>query len=91
MTATLTNVAESSPSRQFAALRALFREMASIPQETQAQFSRVKNAHALQAQFSSLPDEVLADLGMSAEEILQARPHSEALPFFMQNSFGKRG
>jgi hypothetical protein len=91
MTATLTDVAKPSSSRQFAALRALFREMASIPQDTQARFSRVKNAHALQAQFAGLPDEVLADLGMSAEEILQARPHSEVLPFFMQHGFGKRG
>lgn len=91
MTAILTDVAKPSRRRQFAALRALSREMASIPQRTLAQFAKVRDAHALQAQFSRLPDEVPADLGMSAEDVLSAPSYSEVLPFFMQSGFGRRG
>ena len=90
MTATLTNVAKPSPSRQFAALRALFREVASIPLETQAHFARVKDAHALQAKFSGLSDDIPSDVGLTAEEILSAPSYSDNLPFFMQSGFGKR-
>ncbi|MFZ5710888.1 MAG: hypothetical protein ACOY4T_14605 [Pseudomonadota bacterium] len=90
LTVTLTDVARPSPRRQFAALRALFRKMASLPQETQAQFARVRAAYVLQAEFSNLPDEALGDAGMSAEDILSARSYSEGLPFFMQSGFGRR-
>jgi hypothetical protein len=91
MSATLTNVAKPSQRRQLAGLRAFIRQMASIPQETQAHIARVKDAHALQVQFSGLPDEACADLGLSAEDILSAPSYSDDLPFFMQSGFGNRG
>ena len=91
MTATVTNVARPSERRQFAALRALFSQIAAISHATQAHFAKVMDAHVLQAQFSSLSDEVVADVGMSAEEILSAPTYSEELPFFMQSAHGKRG
>lgn len=90
MTATLTDVTKTAARLQFAALRALFREIASIPQETQAHFARVRDAHAQRAQFASLPDDAAADLGLPAEHILSAPSYSEDLPFFMQAAYGKR-
>ncbi len=91
MSATLTNVGNPSQRRQFAALRAFVRQLASIPLETQAHFARVKDAHMRQARFASLPDEAEADLGMSAEDILSAPSYDAVLPFFMQQGQGKRG
>jgi hypothetical protein len=90
MSATITNAARPVQRRQLAGLRAFIRQIASIPQETQAHIARVKDAHAVQAQFSALTDEACADLGLSAEDILSAPTYSENLPFFMQAGFGKR-
>jgi hypothetical protein len=89
MTATLTDVTKPSAPRQFAALRALFGELASIPQKTQAHFARVTDAHVQRAQFASLPDDAVADLGLSAEDILSAPSYSDDLPFFMQTRYGR--
>ena len=89
MTATLTNVAVPSQRRPFAGLRAFISGMASIPQQTQAHFVKVKDAHEVQAMFAHLTDEVVADIGLPPEAILSAPSYSENLPFFMQAGFGK--
>jgi hypothetical protein len=91
MTTILTDTGKVSEHRPFAAFRALFRELASIPAETQAHFARLKDAHSVQAQFAGLSGDITADIALPAEDVLGTPSYSEDLPFFMQAGFGRRG
>lgn len=51
--------------------------------------ARVREGYAASARLSGVSAEVLRDTGASAETLTGESAHQEALPFFLQASFGR--
>jgi len=51
--------------------------------------AKVDRAHALRCELASLPENTLRDTGITPEDASGIAGWQPALPFFMQNSFGR--